>query len=92
MEKWRIIRPTKLANWCVLIYEKEREIIKVFGKNDVEANNIADLVVNAPQTKQQRDNLLKACKAMVTDFDLGEPSIKESLLKMRQTIAECEAK
>ena len=43
---------------------KEREIIKVFGKNDVEANNIADLVVNAPQTKQQRDDLLKACKLM----------------------------
>ena len=57
-----------------------------------EAEKIAELLANAPEALRQRDNLLKACKAMVTDFDLGEPSIKESLLKMREAIAEVEAK
>ena len=50
-----------------------------------EAMANARLIASAPE-------LLAACKAMITDFDLGEPSIKESLLKMKQVIAEAEAK
>ncbi len=40
----------------------------------------ARLIAAAPE-------LLAACKAMVTDFDLGEPSIKHSLKLMEVAIA-----
>ena len=36
------------------------------------------------------DDLLAACKAMITDFDLGEHSIENSLKMMRAAIAKAQ--
>lgn len=52
-----------------------------FGFDETEAN--ARLIATAP-------DLLEACKAMVTDFDLGESSIKTSLKLMETAIAKAE--
>ncbi len=45
-----------------------------------------DLVEELRNIKQQRDDLLAACEAMVTDFDLGESCIKTSLRMMISAI------
>ena len=59
-EKW------EMRNQCQSTYFIELNtnagVIAVFTDSPEKTEEVAHLIVNAPQTKQQRDELLKACK------------------------------
>lgn len=62
--------------------------------NQTEEESIADLIAAAPETKKQRDDLLKACKELLTFQDTDSmfrlPANLPEIDNMRQAIKQAE--